>query len=133
VLCAAPATSTVGADAPRRRTWPITSNVVRENRTDYAIRRFGKEDDERAVREHGSMISNDGDIATRWCLDQHGLIVRSLWQVAPFIRGRTRTGAPRHTTAVADIDAIYPSVSQPPAASSRPLDHLRTGLQERPA
>jgi hypothetical protein len=25
-----------------------------------------------SVRVHGSMISNDGDIATRWCLEGHG-------------------------------------------------------------
>ena len=72
--------------------------VIRENETDYAIWRFGKDDDETAVRVHGSMISNDGDIATRWCLEGHGLIMRSLWQVAPFMRdGALELGAPRHT------------------------------------
>ncbi len=133
VLCAAPG---YFADRPRPTSLADLNDhhciVIRENETDYAIWRFGKDDDETAVRVHGSMISNDGDIATRWCLEGHGLIMRSLWQVAPFIRdGALELVLPDIPTPAADIYAVYPSVSHPPRRILAALDHLRIGLQGR--
>lgn len=106
--------------------------VIRENESDYAIWRFGTDGDEMAVRVHGSMISNDGDIATRWCLEGHGLVMRSLWQVQQYLRQQAlELVLPEIPTPAADIFAVYPSVSHPPRRILAALDHLRTGLQER--
>ncbi len=133
VMCAAPSYFT---DRPRPTSLADLADhhciVIRENETDYAIWRFGKSDDETAVRVHGSMISNDGDIATRWCLEGHGLIMRSLWQVAPFMRdGTLELVLPDVPTPAADIYALYPSVGYPLRRILAALDHLRTGLAER--
>ncbi|SFP59717.1 hypothetical protein [Amycolatopsis rubida] len=56
------------------------------NGSDYAIWRFGTDGDEAAVKVPGAMISNDGGIATHWCLAGHGLLTRSRWKVAPMPR-----------------------------------------------
>lgn len=105
--------------------------VIRENDSDYAIWRFGDEADETAIRVHGSMISNDGDIATRWCLQGHGLLMRSLWQVAPMFRdGTLEQVLPEIPTPPADIYAVH-GAGRPPRRVLAVLDHLQAGLRDR--
>lgn len=133
VLCAAP-----DYFADRRRPASLADLadhhciVIRENDSDYAIWRFGDGPEETAIRVHGSMTSNDGDIATRWCVEGHGLLMRSLWQVAPLFRdGTLEQVLPDIPTPPADIYAVYPAAGQPPRRVVAALDHLQAGLQDR--
>lgn len=104
--------------------------VIRETDTSYAHWRFGTADDVTAVRVSGSMTCNDGEVATAWCLAGRGLVMRSLWQVAPLLaRGdlvQVLDGVP---TPPADFVAVHDA--SPPRRVTAALDHLAAGLAER--
>ncbi|AYF74204.1 LysR family transcriptional regulator [Nocardia yunnanensis] len=102
--------------------------VLRENDSDYALWRF--ERPETALRVAGNLVSNDGDVITRWCLEGRGLIMRSLWQVAPMLRaGALIQVLPDIPTPSADIYATY---ADAPARRTRALlDFFERGLDAR--
>lgn len=106
--------------------------VIRENDADYAVWRFGSGADENAVKVPGSLISNDGDIATQWCLEGHGLLMRSLWHVAPLLRsGELVQVLDDIPTPGADIYASYASSQHLPRRARLAIDHLAKGLTHR--
>ncbi|MFE3190823.1 LysR family transcriptional regulator [Nocardia sp. NPDC059240] len=104
--------------------------VLRENESDYALWRF--EQPETAVRVAGNLVSNDGDVITRWCLEGRGLIMRSLWQVAPMLRdGRLIQVLADIPTPGADIYATYTDSPALPRRTRTLLDFLEQGLDAR--
>jgi LysR family transcriptional regulator, transcriptional activator for dmlA len=106
--------------------------VIRENGTDFALWRFGDDRNASAVRVNGTMSSNDGEIATQWCLEGQGLIMRSLWHVAPLLRdGRLVQVLADIPTPSADIHAVYAKSSATPRRISSLLDFLQAGMANR--
>ena len=107
--------------------------VIRQGDSDFALWRFGNdEDEESSVRVKGDMISNDGDVATQWCMDGQGLLMRSLWHVGPMLAdGRLVQVLSNIPTPPANIHIVYPSGSHPPRRVTLLIEHLRTGLRER--
>jgi DNA-binding transcriptional LysR family regulator len=106
--------------------------VLRENSNDYALWRFGTGEDQQYVHVDGSMISDDGEVVTGWCLQGLGLIMRSTWHVDPLIRqGRLVQVLPHIPTPDADILALSPAAPQTPRRISAAVDHLRQGLSAR--
>lgn len=68
---------------------------------------------EHAVKIHGPLASNDGEIAVQWALDGHGIVLRAEWDVARYLRsGRLVRVLERYETPPADIYAVYPSRHQ---------------------
>ncbi|WP_322044344.1 LysR family transcriptional regulator [Paraburkholderia sp. J67] len=83
--------------------------VLRENDTAYGTWHFTKGKRHELVKVHGVMSSNDGEATLRWALDGHGILVRSEWDVQPYVD----TGALTPLLAdwslpAADIYAVYP-------------------------
>lgn len=66
-----------------------------------------------SVKVRGNLSTNDGEIAVRWALEGHGIILRSEWDVARYLRsGRLRQVLEDHQTPGADIHAVYPQRHQ---------------------
>jgi len=106
--------------------------VLRENEGDYALWRFGADNDETAIRVDGNLSSNDGDVITRWCVEGHGLIMRSIWHVGPLIRDGSLTQVFADIpTPSADIHALYLATAHVPRRIRALVDHLATGLRAR--
>lgn len=106
--------------------------VLRENEGDYALWRFGADNDESAIRVGGNLSSNDGDVITRWCVEGHGLIMRSIWHVGPLIRdGRLTQVFADIPTPSADIHALNLATAHAPRRIRALVDHLATGLRAR--
>jgi LysR family transcriptional regulator, transcriptional activator for dmlA len=106
--------------------------VLRENEGDYALWRFGTDDDETAIHVDGNLSSNDGDVITRWCVDGHGLIMRSIWHVAPLLRdGSLVQVLADIPTPSADIHALYLATAHVPRRIRALVDHLADGLAAR--
>ena len=106
--------------------------VLRENEGDYALWRFGPANDEIAIRVAGNLLCNDGDVTTRWCVEGHGLIMRSLWHVAPLLReGALVQVLSDFPTPSADINALYSATSHVPRRIRALVDHLAAGLSDR--
>ena len=62
-----------------------------------------------AIRIRGNLATNDGEIAVRWALDGHGILMRAEWDIARYLRsGRLVQVLPQWETPEADIHAVYP-------------------------
>ncbi len=62
------------------------------------------------VKVRGPLSSNDGDCAMAWALDGHGILMRSEWDAAPYLRsGRLRPILQTWTLPPADIYLVFPT------------------------
>jgi DNA-binding transcriptional LysR family regulator len=106
--------------------------VIRENDAGYALWRFGTDDDQTTVRVDGTLITNSGEAATAWCHAGRGLVMRSLWEVAPSLTDGTLTQVlPHIPTPTADIYAVFPATDTHHHRIQTTLNHLATGLSHR--
>ena len=62
------------------------------------------------VKIRGPLSSNDGDCALSWALDGHGILMRSEWDTAAYLRsGRLRAVLPDWALPPADIHLVFPT------------------------
>jgi LysR family transcriptional activator of dmlA len=117
LLCAAPAylakhgTPKAPADLERHNCIGL-----RQGQEAYGVWRLsrsrGRKDAE-AVRIHGNLATNDGEVAVNWALDGHGVLMRAEWDIDRYLRsGRQVQVLPEYYTPDADINAIYPQRHQ---------------------
>ncbi|WP_042299516.1 LysR family transcriptional regulator [Paraburkholderia kururiensis] len=60
------------------------------------------------VRVRGNLTTNDGEIAVKWALDGHGILMRAEWDIAPYLLDGTLVQVlPEYRTPGADIYAVY--------------------------
>ncbi|GAA5091151.1 LysR family transcriptional regulator [Nocardia iowensis] len=133
VVCASPEyVRRHGAPANLKELEQHNCIILRENESDYALWRFESAGKEISIRVAGNLISNDGDVITRWCLDGRGLVMRSLWQVGPLLRdGSLVQILPEVDTPSADISAVYAAAAPLPRRTRAVIDHLKAGLGQR--
>ena len=61
------------------------------------------------MRIGGSLTTNDGEIAVKWALDGHGILMRAEWDIHDYLAdGRLVLVLPGYETPAADIYAVYP-------------------------
>jgi LysR family transcriptional regulator, transcriptional activator for dmlA len=66
-----------------------------------------------AVKVRGNLSTEDGEIAVNWALAGHGIVLRSEWDIARYLRsGRLRQVLENYQTPPADIHAVYPQRHQ---------------------
>jgi len=66
-----------------------------------------------AIKVHGNLATNDGEIAVNWALDGHGILMRAQWDIERYLKsGRLVQVLPQFQTPDADIYAIYPQRHQ---------------------
>ena len=117
LLCAAPVylakrgTPKVPADLAKHNCIGL-----RQGQEAYGVWRLsrsrGRKDAE-AVRIHGSLATNDGEVAVNWALDGHGILMRAEWDIERYLRsGRLVQVLPEYYTPDADINAVYPQRHQ---------------------
>ena len=57
----------------------------------------------------GTMDSDNGEILTEWCLAGKGVALKSMWEVAPYLRdGRLQIVLPDYTLPLYTIHTLYP-------------------------
>ncbi len=84
--------------------------VHRQNDDAYGIWRFVREHHSEAVKVHGMLSSNDGDIVLGWALDGHGILIRSEWDLAKYVEsGRLKVVLRDFVLPDADLFVYYPS------------------------
>ena len=84
--------------------------IHRQNDDIYGVWRFITREHSEAIKVHGSLSSNDGDIALGWALDGHGILIRSEWDLAKYVEsGRLKVVLPKITPPAADLFVYYPS------------------------
>jgi LysR family transcriptional regulator, transcriptional activator for dmlA len=61
-----------------------------------------------AVRINGTLTTNDGEIAVKWALEGHGILMRAEWDLGQYLAdGSLVRVLPDHETPNADIFAVY--------------------------
>ena len=66
-----------------------------------------------ASRTKGSLATNDGEIAVRWALDGHGILMRAEWDIERHLAdGALVQVLPKYALPEADIYAVYPQRHQ---------------------
>jgi LysR family transcriptional activator of dmlA len=86
-----------------------------------------------AVRIRGNLATNDGEIAVRWALDGHGILMRAEWDIARYLRsGRLVQVLPQWETPEADIHAVYPQRLQLSARVRAFVECLAESFGSRP-
>ncbi|MEI2417407.1 LysR substrate-binding domain-containing protein [Orrella sp. JC864] len=60
------------------------------------------------VKTYGNLATNDGEIAVRWALDGHGILMRAEWDIARYLaNGQLVQVLPQYATPDADIYVVY--------------------------
>lgn len=109
VLCASP-----GYLA--RRGTPRTLNelrghdclAIKERDHPLGVWRLQAEGREQTVKVSGPLSSNNGEVALRWALDGRGIVLRSMWQVAPLLREGRLVQVLPGCRQPANVWAVYP-------------------------
>jgi LysR family transcriptional activator of dmlA len=127
LLCAAPRylLDHVAPDTPRdlQRHQCI---VLRENDAAYGTWRLQHGKKEETVKVRGSLSTNHGEIALGWALDGHGILLRSEWDIAPYLRsGRLVRVLPDWNLPSGDVFAVYPERLNMSAKVTAFIDFLR--------
>lgn len=99
--------------------------VVRENDVAYGTWHLRSGQRAETVKVRGSLSSNDGESALHWALQGHGIVMRSEWEIAAYLRsGRLQRVLSDWHTPAADIHALYPERLNLPAKTVAFVDFL---------
>jgi len=101
----------------RERARPVVPNdltqhnclIVRQDDVAYGQWHFTKARKAQSVKVRGTLSSNDGAAVLTWALQGHGVIMRSEWDAAPFVRSsQLEVLLDDYALPPADIYAVYP-------------------------
>jgi LysR family transcriptional activator of dmlA len=109
--------------------------LVHEHERRFDIWRLQKEQGraEIRVRVQGALSSNSGELARDWCLAGRGILLRSLWDIAPAIAaGQLVRVLPGHAMADADIHWLAPHSRQAPRRLRLLVDFLAERFRGEP-
>ncbi|WP_434627723.1 LysR family transcriptional regulator [Chromobacterium sp. CV08] len=99
--------------------------VIRESDETYGAWHLHSGTAQANVKVRGAVSTNDGEAALGWALRGLGILLRSEWNVAPYLRsGRLREVLGDWRFPPADIHAVYPMKSHLSAKVSAFVNHL---------
>lgn len=82
--------------------------ILRQDDTAYGLWRFTRGQQTQTVKVRGTLSSNDGEVALKWTLDGHGILMRAEWDVARFLpSARVEVLLQDYALPSADIYAVY--------------------------
>lgn len=85
------------------------------------------------VRVQGPLSSNSGEMVRDWCLDGHGIMLRSLWDIAPQLAsGELARVLPQYAMPDADIHWVAPWRPKTPRRVRLLVDHLAEQFRGEP-
>jgi DNA-binding transcriptional LysR family regulator len=85
------------------------------------------------VRVHGPLSSNSGELVRDWCVAGHGIMLRSLWDIAPQLAsGQLVQVLPDHCMPDADIHWLAPYRADAPRRIRLLIDFLLAEFQHEP-
>lgn len=85
------------------------------------------------VRVQGRLASNSGEMVRDWCLAGHGVMLRSLWDIAPRLAsGELVRVLPHYAMADADIHWVAPWRPKTPRRVRLLVDHLAEQFRAEP-
>lgn len=138
-LCASPAyLREVGVPLSPRDLPQHRCLVLRERDETFGTWHLHRGDAQETVKVKGPLSSNDGESVLAWALEGHGIMLRSEWDAAPYLRsGRLKPVLADWASPPADIYLVFPTRSHLPAKTRAFVDfvhermatHRREGLR----
>jgi len=110
VLCAAP--SYLARKGMPRRPEELPSHdclVIKERDHPFGVWRLRAGAQERTVKVTGPLSTNNGEMAAQWAVDGHGIILRSVWDVAQDLACGQLVQLLPEWRQEANIWAVYPT------------------------
>lgn len=99
--------------------------VIRESDETYGTWHLHSGASTATVKVRGSVTTNDGESAVNWALQGYGILLRSEWNVAPYLRsGRLVEILTDWKLPPADIHAVYPMKNNLSAKTRAFVKHL---------
>lgn len=84
-----------------------------------------------SIKTRGNLTTNDGEIAVKWALDGHGIVMRAEWDIREHLEaGRLVEVLPGYRTPGADIYAVYPQRHQLSARVQTFVDFIADHLRQ---
>lgn len=108
--------------------------VVRENEQ-FDVWRLQRERDKAEVRVRvgGPLSSNSGELVRDWCLAGHGIMLRSLWDIASLLAsGELVRVLPSHAMTDADVHWLAPHTASTPKRIRLLVDFLAERFRAEP-
>lgn len=126
-LCATPGyLDTFGRPEAPRDLMNHNCIVLRQNDAAFGTWRLSRGKQIEAIKIHGSLSTNDGEVALNWALEGHGILMRAEWNLADHLRsGRLEEVLEDYETPPADIYAVYLERLNLSAKVSFFVEHLR--------
>jgi LysR family transcriptional regulator, transcriptional activator for dmlA len=109
--------------------------IVRESDSRFDIWSLRRERDKTGlrVRVHGPLSSNSGELVRDWCLGGHGIMLRSLWDIAGQIAsGELVRVLPAYAMWDADVHWLAPHRAQTPKRVRLLIDFLAERFRGEP-
>lgn len=126
VLCASPS-YLAQAEEPKLPSDLLAHRciVIRESDETYGTWHLHQGERQETVKVRGPFSTNNGESALAWALEGHGILMRSLWDAAPYLQsGQLRQVLPTWNLAPADVYLIYPTKSNLSAKTRALVDFL---------
>jgi len=132
-LCASPAyIAAHGLPASPRDLHQHSCIVLRESDEIYGSWHFRSGTRQETVKVRGQLSTNDGEAALSWALDGHGIVLRSEWDAAPYLRaGRLQLLLEDWTAPPADIYILFPTKSHLQAKTRAMVDFMLEAFADR--
>ena len=138
LLCAAPAyLARRGTPRVPRDLMQHNCIGIRQGEEAYGVWRLshgrGRQASTESVRIRGNLTTNDGEIAVKWALDGHGILMRAEWDIERYLKsGRLVSVLPQYFTSDADIHAVYPQRHQLAARVRAFVDFVAAAFAQQP-
>jgi LysR family transcriptional activator of dmlA len=132
-LCASPAyIAAHGMPASPRDLHRHSCIVLRESDEIYGSWQFRSGSRQETVKVRGPLSTNDGEAALSWALDGHGIVLRSEWDAAPYLRsGRLQLLLEDWAPPPADIYILFPTKSHLQAKTRAMVDFMLDAFADR--
>ncbi len=126
VLCAAPAyLLRAGAPASPHDLQRHSCIFIREGDETFGAWHLHAGARQETVKVRGPLSTNDGECALSWALDGHGVLLRSQWDAAPYLRsGRLRLVLSDWQLPPADIYLVFPTKANLSAKTRALVDFM---------
>ena len=126
LLCASPRYVQQFGEPARPSELPLHNCIViRESDETFGTWHLSLGTRNETVKVRGRVSANDGESALAWALDGHGILMRSDWDLAPYLRsGRLRPILADWTLPPANIIAVYPTRQNLSARTRAFVEHL---------
>ncbi len=126
ILCAAPSyLSAMGTPTHPRDLGRHSCIFIREANETFGTWHFSNGSESETVKVRSKLSTNDGNSALSWTLDGQGILIRSLWEVAPHLRtGELVPLLTDWSPPPADIYLVFQTSQQMPAKVRVLIDWL---------